>query len=51
MVCVEVLLHLSDTPQAAQRCVLTSLGARVSTAGQAMLGVHRAVTSLLLRDT
>lgn len=50
MVCVEVLLHLSDTPQAAQR-VLTSLGARVSTAGQAMLGVHRAVTSLLPGDT
>lgn len=37
MVCVEALLHLSDTPEAAQRCVLPSL--RVSPARQALLCV------------
>lgn len=35
MVCVKVLLHLSDTPEAAQRCVLPTL--RVSPARQAVL--------------
>lgn len=45
---MEVLLHLSDTTEAAQDCVLTTLGVRVSTARQAMLCLQRGVTSLLL---
>lgn len=50
MVCVEVLLHLRDTPEAAQRCVLPTLrGSSHSTALQDKLCcVSLAVTSLPL---